>query len=82
AEDRSVFVHLLNASGALIAQADQFAPVYGWRPLTGWTADEVIRDVYVLPHAPEAASIRYGLYYQADDGAFVNVLEREIRADC
>lgn len=81
-EDRSVFVHLLNSSGALIAQADQFAPVYSWRPLTGWTANEVIHDIYVLPDAPEAASIRYGLYYQMDDGAFVNVLEREVRVDC
>jgi hypothetical protein len=79
--DLSVFVHLLDANGAVIAQDDRSAPVYGWRPLSSWRPGEVVHDVYVLPRLPDAANVRYGLYYQAADGAFVNVVETA-RAAC
>ncbi len=70
--DLSVFVHLLDQSGTLIGQADEAAPVYGWRPLTSWQAGEVVHDVYALPRLPNADSIRYGLYRQLSSGEFQN----------
>lgn len=81
--DYSVFVHLLDAGGAVLAQGDQAAPVYGWRPTTSWAAGEIVRDVYTLAHEPGAALVRYGLYYQDAGGAFVNdyVYEMQVRCD-
>ena len=80
--DLNVFVHLLDANGTLLAQDDRTAPVYGWRPLTTWTPGEMIHDLYTLPYHPDAASVRYGLYEQTADGAFVNAIERELEVDC
>lgn len=74
--DLSVFVHLLDTNDRIIAQDDRFAPVYGWRPLTTWLPGERVRDIYTLPRLPGEARIRFGLYYQAETGAFVNVLEQ------
>ena len=68
----SVYVHLLDKDGAMIGQADEAAPVYGWRPLTSWLAGEVIHDVYALPRLPNASSIAYGLYRQLPTGEFQN----------
>jgi hypothetical protein len=79
---RSVFVHLLDSDGALLAQDDQFAPVYGWRPLDTWQPGEIIHDVYTLPNDPAAHKIRYGMYHQDDDGVLVNDFEREVTVDC
>jgi len=80
--DLSVFVHLLDSAGAVIAQDDQSAPVYGWRPLTSWLEGEIVRDFYELPRSPEADSIHYGLYTQHADGSFENLLEVTIPVDC
>lgn len=82
AQDLSVFVHLLDAEGSLLAQADQSAPVYGWRPLTTWTAGEVIRDMYNLPRHAAAAQIRFGLYHQGAGGTFENVLDEGLPVVC
>lgn len=82
ARDLSVFVHLLSADGAVIAQGDQSAPVFGWRPLTTWTASEIVRDAYVLPYLPEGTAIRYGLYAQREDGTFENVVEQTLAVEC
>ncbi|MBZ0297222.1 MAG: DUF2723 domain-containing protein, partial [Anaerolineae bacterium] len=81
-QDLSVFVHLLDASGAVIAQADQSAPVYGWYPLTRWQPGEIVRDLYTLPYQADAAHIRYGLYHQLADGSFENLLEAEMPVRC
>lgn len=81
-QNLSVFVHLLDSSGRVLAQADQSAPVYGWRPLTTWQAGEVVRDAYALPRHPDAAQIRYGLYRQLDSGAFQNEYEYEVMPTC
>ena len=81
-EDLSVFVHLLDAGGALLAQADQSAPVYGWRPLTSWMPGEAVRDVYALPRQLGAASIRFGLYHQLPDGSFENKVEHTLPVNC
>ncbi|MBI5668123.1 MAG: DUF2723 domain-containing protein [Chloroflexi bacterium] len=80
--DLSVFVHLLDADGNVVAQGDQAAPVYGWRPLTSWAAGERVRDVYRLPRREEAASVRFGLYIQAANGEFVNEVVYEVPVDC
>ncbi len=80
--DLSVFVHLLDDGGAVIAQDDRSAPVYGWRPLTSWVAGEVVRDVYALPRLPGASAVRYGLYEQRPDGSFNNVLDYMLPVEC
>lgn len=80
--DLSVFVHLLNTDGTMIAQDDHSAPVYGWRPLTGWLPDEVVRDVYTLPRRSDAAAISYGLYEQRADGSFNNVIAYTLPVEC
>jgi hypothetical protein len=80
--DLSVFVHLLDSNGSVIAQADQFAPVYGWRPLTSWEAGEIVRDVYPLPKLTDAETVRFGFYHQLESGEFENTLERETQVEC
>ena len=80
--DLSVFVHLLDTDGNVIAQDDRSAPVYGWRPLTTWVAGEVVRDIYTLPRLPEATAVRYGLYEQRADGSFNNVTEYMLPVEC
>ena len=39
-EDLSVYVKAFAADGSLIAQGDQFAPVYGLRQTSSWLAGE------------------------------------------
>ncbi len=80
--DLSVFIHLLDANGSVIAQDDHNAPVYGWRPLTTWDAEEVVRDVYSLPRLADAARISYGLYSQRADGSFENIVEYSLPVEC
>jgi hypothetical protein len=80
--DMSVFVHLLDESGTMIAQADQSAPVYGWRPLTTWEAGEIVRDVYPLPRLDTGVTISYGLYRQLETGEFQNEVVYELPVEC
>ncbi len=81
-QDLSVFVHLLDEGGHVIAQADQAAPVYGWRPLTSWAAGEIVGDVYALPRLADGRQVRAGLYRQAEDGSFENVYTFEAPVQC
>jgi len=83
-EDLSVFVHALPTLDAPpVAQADSFAPVYGWRPLTTWQAGEQVRDVYALAVAPsQVAWVRYGMYRTTDGGGFENVYVYELPVVC
>ncbi len=81
-EDLSVFVHALDADGTILAQADQQAPVYGWRPLTTWRAGEAVRDVYALAADPAAVrQVRYGLY-RITPGGFENVHTYTVDVNC
>jgi hypothetical protein len=80
--DLSMFVHLLDKGGKVIAQADEAAPVYGWRPLTTWAAGEIVRDVYPLPRSTEGATISFGLYRQLPSGEFANETIYEAPVDC
>ncbi|MBN1963952.1 MAG: hypothetical protein JW910_04865, partial [Anaerolineae bacterium] len=87
-EDLRVFVHAWSADDVLLAQGDQAAPVYGWRPLTSWTAGEAVRDVYPVRGLDPAAvaMLRYGLYRVTEAGgfenAFENVYEYDVPVDC
>jgi hypothetical protein len=78
----SVFVHLLDRGKHVIAQADQFAPVYGWWPMTSWEAEEIVRDVYPLPRLSGAETVRYGLYQQLPSGEFQNESEFTLAVSC
>jgi len=80
--DQSVFVHLLDVSGAVIDQDDQFAPVYGLRSLSTWIENEIVRDVYTLDRLNTGVTIRFGLYRQLADGSFENTLVRELPVLC
>jgi hypothetical protein len=61
----TVFVHLINSGGVILAQLDRF-PVEGARPTAGWLPGEILADQYLLPVIPEALpdldQIRLGLY--------------------
>lgn len=77
--DYSVGVHLLTVAEPdgpedIAAQADQRHPVGGWYPTTAWAPGEVVRDDYVLtvPEGVAPAGVRVGMYYQEEDGRFVN----------
>ncbi len=78
----SVFVHLLNAEGAVIATADQSAPVYGWYPLTLWGANEIVHDIYPIPRVANAESIEYGLYERLPSGEFKNYNGVRVPVEC
>ena len=63
--DAKVFVHVVDASGLMMAQADG-VPVAWTRPLNTWAKDEVLTDVYALDLAVEdcasGCALRVGLY--------------------
>lgn len=83
-EDLSVFVHALDAGGAITGQGDMSAPVYGWRPLTTWQPGERIRDIYPINDIEPGAvvGLNYGFYRMTEAGEFENVHAFEINADC
>jgi 4-amino-4-deoxy-L-arabinose transferase-like glycosyltransferase len=66
--DYGVFIHLLDGSGGLVAQADS-APVGGSRPTSGWEAGEEIVDRHglLLPDGLAAGEyeLRMGMYVPA-----------------
>jgi hypothetical protein len=57
----TVFVHVLDSNGNIIAQRDN-PPANGTRPTTSWLPPEIVADTYDLPLPPEAAALRVGLY--------------------
>lgn len=60
----TVFVQVLSASGAVVAQVDR-PPVNGTRPTTGWLSPEVVLDVYTLDVTtlpPGSYTVQVGLY--------------------
>jgi hypothetical protein len=58
AGDYTVFAHLLDANGQLVAQQDN-QPQNGLYPTNFWDAGERVHDAYVLPLPPEAGSGQY-----------------------
>ncbi len=59
--DYQVFVHLLDADGRLIGQADG-PPVSGLYPMSLWRAGEIISDTHHMAGPGRAATIQVGLY--------------------
>ncbi len=59
-QDYTVFVHLLDARGALSAQQDSM-PRAGTYPTSIWAPEEIVSDTYNLTLAPDAAPGEYQL---------------------
>jgi hypothetical protein len=57
----TVFTHLFDASGALVAQQDNW-PVLGLAPTDTWQVGTLVRDPYQLPLPPTAAAGNYELW--------------------
>lgn len=80
--DLSVFVHAWDEDDNLIAQGDQAAPIYGWRPLTTWRPGEAVRDIYPVPGDPaQVVRLTYGFYTSSEAG-FENVYAYETTVNC
>jgi 4-amino-4-deoxy-L-arabinose transferase-like glycosyltransferase len=60
ADNYTVFVHLLNGEGQLVAQSDS-EPVSGTRPTSGWRPGEAIRDQHALQLPPDLPAGDYTL---------------------
>ncbi|HSQ39525.1 MAG TPA: hypothetical protein VLM78_05145, partial [Anaerolineales bacterium] len=63
-QDYNVFVHLVGADGAMIAQHDG-SPNQGRYPTMWWLPGDVIADVHILPipaSLPKETSLRVGMY--------------------
>jgi len=71
----TVFVHLLDKNGQVVAQQDA-QPLRGARPTTTWVANEYLADAYELALksdlAPGAYQIEIG-WYDAKDPAFARL---------
>jgi hypothetical protein len=68
--DYTVFVHLLDAEGNIVAQGDS-PPVQGHYPTTMWAVGEVVRDEHPLVGPPEAIvrGVRFAVgWYSAQEG--------------
>lgn len=59
--DLTVFVHLVDASGKLVAQDDR-QPVDGAYPTSIWDAGELVPDRHTLSAPPGRYTVRVGLY--------------------
>ena len=61
----TVFVHLVNAAGELVAQSDGY-PVNGAWPSTCWLPETIVADTHIIPLPTERAdgayALRVGLY--------------------
>lgn len=77
-----IMVHLLDANGEVIDQADQSAPIYGWRPMADWLPNEIVTDVYPLPRHSDAINVRFGLYEQLADETFQNYSVQTLPVRC
>ena len=71
----TVFVHLLNQDGRVVAQRDA-QPLNGARPTTTWIANEYLADVYELALRPDLAPGTYQIeigWYDARDPSFARL---------
>ncbi len=64
-EDYTIFVHLLDANGLLMGQADG-PPLSGAYPTSWWSPGEVVVDTRPLSLPPEADRVTLGLYRLSD----------------
>jgi hypothetical protein len=63
-KDYTVFVHVVDASGAVVAQDDS-PPVDNVYPTTAWRPGDVVRDVHAVNFERQAVALRVGLYDRA-----------------
>lgn len=63
--DVTVFVHLVDEAGNLLAQADG-DPLAGSYPFAQWQPGQLVVDIRYLPSLPEARTVRLGLYRRSD----------------
>ena len=61
ADDYTVFVHILDPTGALIAQRDT-APVNGLAPTRLWATNQIITDAHTFGLPPGSYQLAVGLY--------------------
>jgi hypothetical protein len=77
--DYTVFVHLLDAEGSIVAQGDS-PPVQGHYPTTMWAVGEMVRDEHPLVGQPEAMAraVRFAVgWYSAQGGRLGVVTDLE-----
>ncbi|HUW95875.1 MAG TPA: hypothetical protein VMW58_08805, partial [Anaerolineae bacterium] len=81
AKEYKVFIHLVDEGGKVVAQRDS-GPVGGWRPITGWTVGQSIRDNHglLMPQSVTAGEYELlaGLY--DEQGARLPVVDELGRA--
>lgn len=77
--DYSVAVHLVandppQGPDDILSQADSANPIEGWYPTSRWLPGQVVTDHYLLsiPEDKKPGAIRIALYYQDENGAFIN----------
>jgi hypothetical protein len=78
-EDHSIAVHLVSRDPPtgpqdILLQADRDHPLWGWYPVSQWTAGEIVRDHYLLqvPAGPAPKAVRVNMYQSLGDGQFRN----------
>ena len=79
AEDYTVFVHLLNGTGELVAQHDG-QPVGGYYPTSYWEEGETVKDEHELSLPPGLEAGEYYLrvgMYRAENGQRLIVRDAE-----
>jgi hypothetical protein len=77
--DYTVFVHLLDAEGNIVAQGDS-PPVQGHYPTTIWAVGEMVRDEHPLVGPPEAVArgVRFAVgWYSAQEGRLGVITDSE-----
>ena len=74
-ENYDVFLHLLDASGNVVAQTDR-QPLSGLAPTSFWEPGERLRDAYTIPLpadlAPDSYRIKVGFYLRESGPATAN----------
>jgi len=67
--DYTVFIHLLDAGGNIVAQGDS-PPVQGHYPTTAWAVGEMVRDEHPLVGPPEAPArgVRFAVGWYSAQG--------------
>ena len=78
-KDYTVFVHLLDAEGNILAQGDS-PPVQGHYPTTTWAVGEVVRDEHPLVGPPEAVArgVRFAVGWYSAEGRLGAVMDQEV----
>jgi len=70
-----VFIHVLDASGTIVAQVDRL-PASGLAPTSRWQAGDLIRDSYEIVLPPDLPAghyeLRVGMYTEANGRLSIN----------